>query len=343
MRRRWRDSSPAGCMRSWRDPRTRAVRPAGRDLDEGVTGEFSGQVALVTGAGAGIGRACANRLATAGAHLVVLDRNGDRLSEVAAEASPAGAQVEIVVGDARSRSLTPWPAPRGAATYSTSSSPASEVSARPYRWQRSARRNGRTRWRPTSPRRSWPAGRWSRSWVVSGTADRHGGVDGGPHSAPAVGAPLRCRQGRRAGVDAATGARDGCGGRDGERGAPPGSSCPRAWPVAARRCWNGSSPGSRWAGSGVRRRWPQPSVSSPDRTPDTSAARRSMSTGAASSGAPRAMPSGSGAPGRVLPRAPGVCDQTQESGVLPGRGDTVATGDGTNRFVEVEPEERAAG
>src|SRR5581483_962645 len=46
--------------------------------------ELSGRVALVTGAASGIGRAIAVRMAEAGAHIVVADRNRDGADEVAA-------------------------------------------------------------------------------------------------------------------------------------------------------------------------------------------------------------------------------------------------------------------
>jgi NAD(P)-dependent dehydrogenase (short-subunit alcohol dehydrogenase family) len=49
--------------------------------------ELAGRIAVVTGGASGIGRAIAERLADAGAHVVVADRNADGAAEVAAELS----------------------------------------------------------------------------------------------------------------------------------------------------------------------------------------------------------------------------------------------------------------
>ena len=44
---------------------------------------FEGMVAVVTGAGGGLGRASAHRLASEGAHIVVVDINAETAAEVA--------------------------------------------------------------------------------------------------------------------------------------------------------------------------------------------------------------------------------------------------------------------
>ncbi len=57
---------------------------------------LDGQVALVTGAGRGIGRACAERLATAGAHVIAVARSKDDLAKLAAHSS---GRIETWTGD----------------------------------------------------------------------------------------------------------------------------------------------------------------------------------------------------------------------------------------------------
>jgi NAD(P)-dependent dehydrogenase (short-subunit alcohol dehydrogenase family) len=63
--------------------------------------EFSGKVALVTGAAMGIGAAVAELLAERGAKVALLDRDGAQLEALAARLRAAGGEVEAIVGDLR--------------------------------------------------------------------------------------------------------------------------------------------------------------------------------------------------------------------------------------------------
>jgi 3-oxoacyl-[acyl-carrier protein] reductase len=56
---------------------------------------FDGRVAVVTGAGAGIGAAVARRLASEGAAVTVIDRDGDAANAVAAEIGGTGAAADV--------------------------------------------------------------------------------------------------------------------------------------------------------------------------------------------------------------------------------------------------------
>jgi NAD(P)-dependent dehydrogenase (short-subunit alcohol dehydrogenase family) len=63
------------------------------------TYNFKGQVALVTGAASGMGRASAKAFAAAGAALVLVDRDEDKLRAVAGEISSAGGKAIALIGD----------------------------------------------------------------------------------------------------------------------------------------------------------------------------------------------------------------------------------------------------
>ena len=61
--------------------------------------ELTDQVALVTGAGSGIGKAAALRMAAAGARIVAMSRTGEEVARVAQQIQQAGGQAIALEGD----------------------------------------------------------------------------------------------------------------------------------------------------------------------------------------------------------------------------------------------------
>lgn len=66
-----------------------------------MAGRLQNQVAVITGASAGIGQACARALMREGASLVLTARRQDRLEQLVAEAKQLGSKAVFVIGDAR--------------------------------------------------------------------------------------------------------------------------------------------------------------------------------------------------------------------------------------------------
>lgn len=64
-------------------------------------GKLDGQLAIITGASSGIGRAIAQAFLDAGADLIVVARRADRLRELETRARGLGRRCQAVVGDAR--------------------------------------------------------------------------------------------------------------------------------------------------------------------------------------------------------------------------------------------------
>jgi len=66
--------------------------------------QLSGKIAIITGAGTGIGKGIARAFANEGAHLVLASRNAERLEETRAELEPKGIKVLVVQTDATNES-----------------------------------------------------------------------------------------------------------------------------------------------------------------------------------------------------------------------------------------------
>ncbi len=68
-------------------------------IDRSLRGRVEGKVVLVTGATSGIGRATARKLAGAGANVVTIARNEQKIAETKAEFAELGLTIEIYQGD----------------------------------------------------------------------------------------------------------------------------------------------------------------------------------------------------------------------------------------------------
>ena len=89
---------PAGSVAAAPSVEPVAAAPVLPEWQEKITdGRFAGKTVIVTGAGSGIGRATASRVAREGGRVIAVDISQERLDELAAELP--NAQVELVVGD----------------------------------------------------------------------------------------------------------------------------------------------------------------------------------------------------------------------------------------------------
>lgn len=83
----------------------RAMSPAAQPpaspsaLDELAHSRLRDKVAIITGAGQGIGKAAARRIAAEGGHVVIVDRNGELARRAAAEIRDGGGEAVALVAD----------------------------------------------------------------------------------------------------------------------------------------------------------------------------------------------------------------------------------------------------
>jgi NAD(P)-dependent dehydrogenase (short-subunit alcohol dehydrogenase family) len=68
---------------------------------EGLMGQLHGKIALITGAGHGLGAALAQRFAQEGAHLILLGRRGEDLEKIDDQVSGYGVETTLVPVDLR--------------------------------------------------------------------------------------------------------------------------------------------------------------------------------------------------------------------------------------------------
>src|SRR5581483_3546674 len=92
-----RAHAAATASRTCREPGPIMAREMSTATPDGD--ELRGRVAVVTGAAAGIGNACARALAAAGAAVVAVDRDGAALQRAVAAMRESGADVHAEVAD----------------------------------------------------------------------------------------------------------------------------------------------------------------------------------------------------------------------------------------------------